>query len=211
MGTKIKDVELVYELTGEEKIPVSNGSDQPAAISVNQVEDKILNKLPRMLVIDFNDSDHEPAYYQEIYSIIDQYFTKGNANELVIMGYESNSGDVDTAVCQVSYNLFENSEYYITYSRQHLFNGMGDPSGYTKVRTYQLSPDGTLAYLGSRSCTCAYMKEKYDYLPLSTPLENVIDAYNNLLELLESVDLLAISEDSVRERLDREEEEEEEE
>jgi hypothetical protein len=71
MGTKIKDVELVYELTGEEKIPVSNGSDQPAAISVNQVEDKILNKLPRMLVIDFNNSDRESDYYQEIYSIID--------------------------------------------------------------------------------------------------------------------------------------------
>jgi hypothetical protein len=33
------------------------------------------------------------------------------------MGYESNSGDIDTAVCQVSYNLFERGEYYITYSK----------------------------------------------------------------------------------------------
>jgi hypothetical protein len=90
-----------------------------------------------------------------------------------------------------------------------LFNGMGDPSGYTKVRTYQLSPDGTLTSLGSRSCVCPWMKEEYDYLPLNTPLENVIDAYNSLLELLESVDLLAISEDSVRERIEEEEEEEE--
>jgi hypothetical protein len=32
---KIKDVELLKEITGNEKIPVSNGSEQPATITVN--------------------------------------------------------------------------------------------------------------------------------------------------------------------------------
>lgn len=37
---KIKDVELLKEITGNEKIPVSNGTDKPATITVNQILEK---------------------------------------------------------------------------------------------------------------------------------------------------------------------------
>lgn len=39
-GIKIKDAALVNKLTGLEKIPVSNGSGQPAAVTINQILDK---------------------------------------------------------------------------------------------------------------------------------------------------------------------------
>jgi hypothetical protein len=32
---KIKDAELLNQLTGEERIPVSNGSDKPTAVTIN--------------------------------------------------------------------------------------------------------------------------------------------------------------------------------
>lgn len=38
---KIKEVQVVQNINGTEKIPVSNGSGQPAAITVNQILDKI--------------------------------------------------------------------------------------------------------------------------------------------------------------------------
>lgn len=38
---KIKDAGLLKEITGNEKIPVSNGSDKPATITVNQILDKV--------------------------------------------------------------------------------------------------------------------------------------------------------------------------
>ena len=37
---KIKDAELLKQITGNEKIPVSNGSDAPATITVNQILEK---------------------------------------------------------------------------------------------------------------------------------------------------------------------------
>lgn len=40
MGTKIKDAQLLESITGEERIPVSNGSDKPATITVNQILEK---------------------------------------------------------------------------------------------------------------------------------------------------------------------------
>ena len=38
---KIKDVSLVSEVTGNEKIPVSNGSGKPAAVTIKQILDKV--------------------------------------------------------------------------------------------------------------------------------------------------------------------------
>lgn len=37
---KIKDAELLKQLTGEERIPVSNGSGKPTAVTINQILDK---------------------------------------------------------------------------------------------------------------------------------------------------------------------------
>lgn len=53
MGIKIKDVELLKEITGNEKIPVSNGSEQPATITVNQILEKVPTKVSQ-LENDFN-------------------------------------------------------------------------------------------------------------------------------------------------------------
>lgn len=38
---KIKDAELLKQLTGEERIPVSNGSGKPTAVTVNQILEKV--------------------------------------------------------------------------------------------------------------------------------------------------------------------------
>lgn len=38
MGVKIKDAELVKEVTGEERIPVSDGSGQPKAMTTEQMK-----------------------------------------------------------------------------------------------------------------------------------------------------------------------------
>lgn len=37
----IKDAPLINNVSGTEKIPISNGSDKPAAITVNQILDKV--------------------------------------------------------------------------------------------------------------------------------------------------------------------------
>ena len=38
MGIRIKDAELVKQITGNEKIPVSDGSDKPRTVNVNQIK-----------------------------------------------------------------------------------------------------------------------------------------------------------------------------
>ena len=39
MGVKIKDAELVKKVTGNERIPVSDGSNTPKTVSVSQIKD----------------------------------------------------------------------------------------------------------------------------------------------------------------------------
>lgn len=41
MGIKIKDAQLVIRVTGEEKIPVSDGSGQPRAVTTEQIKEYI--------------------------------------------------------------------------------------------------------------------------------------------------------------------------
>jgi hypothetical protein len=46
---KIKEVQVVQNVNGTEKIPVSNGSGQPAVITVNQILDKVDNKISEVI------------------------------------------------------------------------------------------------------------------------------------------------------------------
>lgn len=72
---KIKDAELLKQITGNEKIPVSNGSDAPATITVNQILEKKTKTSTNILEITYDElknlKDNSQLVPEQKYRMID--------------------------------------------------------------------------------------------------------------------------------------------
>lgn len=88
MGIKIKDVELLKEITGNEKIPVSNGSDQPATITVNQILENIpeatietVGGVKKFEIMDLQDKSNIDNLYKAYNTLVEQMVNAGIAED----------------------------------------------------------------------------------------------------------------------------------
>lgn len=86
---KIKDVNLVTNVTGNEKIPVSNGSGKPAAVTINQILEKgkaNQSEIPTKLSQLENDTNYVKDLDYKVYAVTanDQLIDYVNADKSCI-------------------------------------------------------------------------------------------------------------------------------
>lgn len=92
MGVKIKDAELVKEVTGEERIPVSDGSGQPKAMTTEQMKGFVgVDKVTEQTVTDWGFTKNKGDYSKPSSGIPSSDMAKDVRNSL---------GKADTALQQ---------------------------------------------------------------------------------------------------------------
>lgn len=96
MGVKIKDAQLVEQVTGNEKIPVSDGSGSPKAVTTEQLKDYIgVNEGDSNVQSDWNETDPTSDAFIKNKPTIPNEVTKQTVEG---WGFTKNTGDYNKPV-----------------------------------------------------------------------------------------------------------------
>lgn len=90
MGTSIKDARLVGQVTGGEKIPVSDGSGEPRAVTTGQIKEYIGNGGDDNVQSDWNETDPTSDAFIKNKPTIPSEVTEQTVTE---WGFTKNTGD----------------------------------------------------------------------------------------------------------------------
>lgn len=90
MGITIKDAQLVGQVTGNEKIPVSDGSGEPRAVTTEQIKDYIGNGGDDNVQSDWNETDPTSDAFIKNKPTIPSEVTEQTVTD---WGFTKNTGD----------------------------------------------------------------------------------------------------------------------
>ena len=117
---KIKDVPLVSTITGQEKIPVSNGSGKPVTATIQQIIDKCgIPSIPTK--ISYFDND--------IHYATESYVLENKLNVDKTLNINSNNPISNSTISSKIYSISDSLNYLLSISDTYEFVDLNLPSG----------------------------------------------------------------------------------